>query len=81
MWKTKHLNESICIDCLEGEEPEEYTYVGESFRTAYKRYKYYWDGAKDSFMNNNAIDKHGGRKDVKWKFVVVRTLQKVLLQT
>ena len=52
--------------------------MGESSRMAYERSKDqledYRDSAKDSHMNNHAIDKHGGRKDVKYKFVVVIVL-------
>ena len=70
------MYESTCKEYLEGEEPEEYTYVGDSSISAYEISKDhledYRDGSKDSHMDSHANDKHERCKNVKWKFVIIR---------
>ena len=60
------------------------TYVGESSRSGYERTINHMDNYKarhkDSHMWGHALAHHGGRMDLKFKFVVVKTFQKALTQ-
>ena len=78
--KRNVLYESTCRECLAM--GEDFTYVGESSRSAYERainhIDAYRDKHTDSHMYNHSLDKHNGRMDVKWNFVVIKTFQKAL---
>ena len=60
----------------------EAVYVGESSRSAHERandhVRDYRDMTEDSHMFKHAKDKHDGKMDLAWKFVVIKTFQKSL---
>ena len=80
--KRNILYESSCLECLSVGRDSDCTYVGESSRSAYERALEHVDAYKskqaDSHMWNHAANEHGGRQDLKWKFVVVRVFQRAL---
>ena len=78
--KRNILYESTCRECLRA--GEDHTYVGESSKSGYECALNHQDDYRakheDSHMWSHALTHHGGRMDLEFKFVIVKTFQKSL---